>query len=177
MKLRDAEGERLNTLIQMGKHPARQVLKARILLPADASESGEGWSDSRIAAAVDTSIDTISRTRQQLVEEGAEAVLSCKHSPALARPRIFDEAAEARRLVERFEWHDTLQHGSWPDMAEFELGVLSSQCLDRRIPDKQTLIDEVTAWQDRRNENHTRVDGQFTTADARVKLKRLYPAI
>ena len=62
-------------------------------------------------------------------------------------------------------------------MAESELGALSSQCLDRRIPDKQTLIEEVAAWEDRRNKNHTKADWQFTTADARVKLKRLYPAI
>ena len=86
-------------------------------------------------------------------------------------------APEARRLVERFEWHYTPKHGSWLDMAESELGILSSQCLDRRIPDKQTLIDEVAAWQDGRNKNHTKADWQFTTADARVKLKRLYPAL
>ena len=86
-------------------------------------------------------------------------------------------APEARRLVERFEWHYTPKHGSWLDMAESELGVLSSQCLDRRIPDKQTLIDEVAAWQNGRNKNHTKADWQFTTADARVKLKRLYPAL
>jgi DDE superfamily endonuclease len=86
-------------------------------------------------------------------------------------------APEARRLVERFEWHYTPKHGSWLDMAESELGILSSQCLDRRIPDKQTLIDEVATWQDGRNKNHTKADWQFTTADARVKLKRLYPAL
>jgi len=86
-------------------------------------------------------------------------------------------AAEARRLVERFEWHYTPKHGSWLNMAESELSVLSSQCLDRRIPDKQMLIDEVTAWQGRRNQNHAKADWQFTTADARVKLKRLYPAL
>ena len=84
-------------------------------------------------------------------------------------------AAEARRLVERFEWHYTPKHGSWLDMAESELSVLSSQCLDRRIPDKQTLIEEVDAWQNRRNKNHAKADWQFTTADARVKLKRLQP--
>lgn len=84
---------------------------------------------------------------------------------------------EARRLVERFEWHYTPKHGSWLDMAESELGVLSGQCLDRRIPDKLTLIDEVAAWQDSRNKHHTKADWQFTTADARVKLKRLYPAL
>ena len=60
--------------------------------------------------------------------------------------------AEARRLVERFEWHYTPKHGSWLDMAESELSVLPSQCLDRRIPDKQMLIDEVAAWQDSRNQ-------------------------
>jgi len=86
-------------------------------------------------------------------------------------------AAEARRLVERFEWHYTPKHGSWLDMAESELAVLSTQCLDRRIPDKNTLIDEVGAWQDERNKNHAKADWQFTTADARVKLKRLYPAL
>ena len=86
-------------------------------------------------------------------------------------------AAEARRLVERFEWHYTPKHGSWLNMAESELGVLSSQCLDRRIPDKQTLVEEVAAWQADRNKNHTRADWQFTTPDARVRLKRLYPAL
>ena len=86
-------------------------------------------------------------------------------------------AAEARRLVERFEWHYTPKHGSWLDMAESELSVLSRQCLDRRIPDKRTLIEEVAAWQDDRNKNHAKADWQFTTADARIKLKRLYPAM
>ena len=85
--------------------------------------------------------------------------------------------AEARRLVERFEWHYTPKHGSWLNMAESELGVLTSQCLDRRIPDKTTLAEEVTAWQAHRNRHHAKADWQFTTADARVKLKRLYPAI
>ena len=62
-------------------------------------------------------------------------------------------------------------------MAESELGVGSSQCLDRRIPDKQTLIEEVAAWEDDRNKNHAKADWQFTTADARIKLKRLYPTL
>ena len=62
-------------------------------------------------------------------------------------------------------------------MAESELGVVTSQCLDRRIPDKQTLIEEVAAWEDDRNKNHTKADWQFTTADARIKLKRLYPTL
>ena len=78
---------------------ARQVVKARILLKADASEAGDAWSDSQIATALDTSIDTVARTRQQLVEEGPEAALTRKHSPASARPRIFDGAAEAKLIA------------------------------------------------------------------------------
>ena len=75
VKLSAEERERLLALLHAGKHPARQLTKARILLKADASEAGEGWSDSRIAAALETSVDTVARTRQQLVEEGFEAVL------------------------------------------------------------------------------------------------------
>ena len=86
-------------------------------------------------------------------------------------------AAEARRLVERFEWHYTPKHGSWLDMAESELSVLSGQCLDRRIPDREILIEEVSAWEDRRNKKHAKADWQFTTDDARIRLKRLYPAL
>jgi hypothetical protein len=86
-------------------------------------------------------------------------------------------AGEARRLAERFEFHYTPKHGSWLDMAESELGVLSSQCLDRRIPDKQTLVGEVNAWQDERNNHHAKADWQLTTADARIKLKHLYPSV
>jgi hypothetical protein len=85
--------------------------------------------------------------------------------------------AEARRLVERFEWHYTPKHGSWLNMAEIELSVLSSQCLDRRIATQQRLTEEVTAWEATRNKHHAKADWQFTTADARTKLKRLYPSI
>lgn len=99
VKLSDEERERLNTLIHSGKHRAGQLVKARILLKADASEAGEGWSDSQIARALDTSVATVARTRQQLVEEGFEAVLIRKHSPASARRRIFDGAAEAKLIA------------------------------------------------------------------------------
>ncbi len=84
-------------------------------------------------------------------------------------------AAEARRLVERFEWHYTSKHGSWLDMAESELAVISTQCLDRRIPNKPKLIAEVAAWEQDRNKHHAKADWQFTTADARVRLTRQYP--
>lgn len=85
--------------------------------------------------------------------------------------------AKARRLVERFEWHYTPKHGSWLDMAESELAVLSTQCLDRRIPDKKTLVKEIAAWQKHRNKHHAKADWQFTASDARIKLKRLYPSL
>ncbi len=86
-------------------------------------------------------------------------------------------AEEARRLVERFEWHYTPKHGSWLNMAEIELSVLTTQCLDRCIPDKAMLTEETAAWEAERNNKHSKADWQFTTADARVKLKRLYPSI
>ena len=119
-------------------------------------------------------------------------VLSDEHFPHAARIVLVQDnlnthkpaslyeafpAVEARRLVERFEWHYTPKHGSWLDMAESELSVLSTQCLNRRIPDKQTLVEEVAAWQIERNKKHAKADWQFTTADARVKLKRLYPSL
>lgn len=99
VKLSEEERDRLNALIQKGKAPARQVLKARILLKADASEAGDAWSDSQIAEALDTSVDTIARTRQQLVEGGIDAALTRKQSPNSARKRIFDGAAEAKLIA------------------------------------------------------------------------------
>jgi transposase len=99
VKLTEEERDRLNELIRKGKRSAQLLRKARILLKADVSDSGEGWSDSAIAAALDTSIATIERTRRQLVEEGFEAVLTRKYNPKSARPRIFDGAAEAKLIA------------------------------------------------------------------------------
>ena len=93
------ERDRLNALIRKGKRSAKLLTKARILLKADVSDAGEGWSDSRIAAALDTSIATVERTRRQLVEEGFEAVLRRKYNPNSARPRIFDGVAEAKLIA------------------------------------------------------------------------------
>ena len=369
VRLSSEERERLESLVRAGKSPAQLLTKARILLKADVSEAGEGWSDSAISVALDTSINNIGRLRRRMVEEGLEAALKRKHNPNSARKRIFDgaaeaklialtcspapegfarwslrlleekvvelnivkqvsdntigrtlkknalkphrnrqwvippdanagfvaamedvleayqkprdpdrplvcldetskqliietrapipakpgqparhdyeyerngvahifmmfsplegwrhvkvtdrhaaadygqvlkelsdthfpsaekivlvqdnlsthtaaslyaafPAAEARRLAKRFEWHYTPKHGSWLDMAESELAVLTTQCLRRRIPNKQALQREVGAWQDHRNKHHAKADWQFTTDDARVKLKRLYP--
>ena len=97
--LSDEERDRLNAMIKKGRHPARQHLKARILLKADASDAGEGWSDSQIAAALSTSVDTVARTRQRLVEEGLDGALTRHHSPNSARPRIFDGEAEAKLIA------------------------------------------------------------------------------
>jgi hypothetical protein len=93
------ERGQLNDLIRSGKRSAQLLTKARILLKADVSDAGEGWSDSRIAEALDTSIANIERTRRQLVEEGFEAVLTRKYNPNSARPRIFDGAAEAKLIA------------------------------------------------------------------------------
>jgi hypothetical protein len=87
------------------------------------------------------------------------------------------EPAEAKRLSDRLEIHYTPKHGSWLNIAECELSVLSSQCTDRRIADDKTLRREVDAWQQERNAKKVTVDWQFTTEDARIKLKRLYPSI
>jgi len=99
VKLSDDERERLDALIHAGKHSARLLTKARILLKADAAEAGEGWSDSQIAAALDTSIDTVARTRQQLVEEGLEAVLSRKKPSRPSVLPIFDGEKEAKLIA------------------------------------------------------------------------------
>ena len=87
------------------------------------------------------------------------------------------EPATARRLVERLEIHYTPKHGSWLNIAENELSTMTRQCLDRRIPDRETLEQETTAWYSHRNALQKAVDWQFKTADARIRLKRLYPQI
>ncbi len=81
---------------------------------------------------------------------------------------------EARRIARKLEWHYTPKHGSWLDMAEVELAVLSRQCLDRRIPDSETVERVVSIWQERRNEARATVEWQFTTDQARAKLERVY---
>jgi hypothetical protein len=94
-------------------------------------------------------------------------------------PSLYEafEPAEAKRIADKLEIHYTPKHGSWLDMAEIELGILSRQCLDRRIEDIEKLTHEVAAWERQRNESGAKVDWRFTTAGARVKLKRLYPSI
>jgi hypothetical protein len=97
------------------------------------------------------------------------------HSPA----SLYEAFAptEAKRLADKLEIHHTPKHGSWLNMAEIELSVLGRQCLKRRVPDFATLAAEVAAWQQRRDGLGTRIDWRFTTEDARIKLKRLYPSL
>ena len=99
VRLSADERAQLNDLIHKGKRSAQLMTKARILLKADVSEAGDGWSDSQIAAALDVGIATVQRTRRQLVEEGFESVLTRKYNPNSARPRIFDGAAEAKLIA------------------------------------------------------------------------------
>jgi hypothetical protein len=84
---------------------------------------------------------------------------------------------QARRLAERFEVHHTPKHGSWLNVAEIELSVLARQCLDRRIASVEALLDQLEPWEAERNDRAVGVNWRFTTADARIKLKRLYPAV
>ena len=85
-------------------------------------------------------------------------------------------AEEAHRIARRLQFHYTPKHGSWLNMAEIELSILARQCLSRRIADKQFLMHEVEAWEVERNQSGATIDWQFTTKDARIKLKRLYPS-
>ena len=99
VRLSSEERERLEFLVRAGKSPAQLLTKARILLKADVSEAGEGWSDSAISVALDTSINNIGRLRRRLVEKELEAALKRKHNPNSARKRIFDGAAEAKLIA------------------------------------------------------------------------------
>ena len=95
------------------------------------------------------------------------------HSSACLYERF--EPVEARRLAQRFEWHYTPEHGSWLNMAEIELSILSRQCTNRRISNKQTLATEVSVWEKDRNKLKVQINWQFKPDHARIKLKRLYP--
>lgn len=129
-----------------------------------------------------TSIDfarVLAALSDEYYPDSEQVVLVCDnfstHTPAALYEAFVPE--EARRLARRFEWHYTPKHGSWLDVAEMELSVLSRQCLDRRIPDMPTLQREVETWEQARNAAVMKVDWQFTTGDARVKLRSLYPTI
>ena len=129
-----------------------------------------------------TKIDFAHLIRELLNEHfpDAETVVVVMDNLNTHKPASLYEAfppAEARELIQRPEIHYTPKHGSWLDMAETELSILTKQCLDRRIPDMATLEREIGAWERTRNAAQSKVDWQFTTQDARIKLKKLYPSI
>jgi len=97
------------------------------------------------------------------------------HTPASLYETF--EPAEAKRILDRLEFHYTPKHGSWLNMVEIEIGVVCEQCLDDRIPDEETLRRQIAAWETVRNEQQATINWKFTTIDARNKLKRLYPII
>ena len=129
VKLSAEERDRLEAMVRAGKNSAQIVTRARILLKADVSDAGEGWSDSALAAALDTSINNVARARQQLVEEGFEATLKRKYSPNSARPRIFDGAAEAKLIA--------LACSPAPEgFARWSLRLLEEKVVELNIVDK-----------------------------------------
>ena len=188
--LSEEERAGLRTFVGRGTAPARMLTRARILLKADQGEGGPGWADAAIAGALEVHPATVARVRRQFVEEGRGAALARKR-PDRVYERALDGAAEAhlvaltcspppaeaKRLAERLEIHYTPKHGSWLNMAEIELSALQRQCLDRRLGDRSAMEREVAAWVEARNAAATSVDWRFTAADARIKLKRLYPAV
>jgi len=109
----------------------------------------------------------------------AEKILLVEDNLNTHKPASLYEAfppEEARRIIGKIEFHYTPKHGSWLDMAESEFSALQTQCLNRRIPDQETLKREVAAWEKARNRSAVKADWQFTTEDARIKLRRLYPS-
>lgn len=129
-----------------------------------------------------TALDVAEQLRQLVDEDYPDAELIVlvtdnlnTHTLACLYERF--APAEARRIAGKLEWHYTPEHGSWLNMAEVELSVLARQCLHRRIADASTLEREVAAWERERNALRATIDWQFTTTDARLKLKRLYPKL
>lgn len=111
---------------------------------------------------------------------GAEKIVLVEDNLNTHNPAVLYEVfqpEEAKRLIDKIEFHFTPKHGSWLDMAEIEFSVLQRQCLDRRIADEEKLKREIASWETQRNEAKQQTDWRFTTKDARIKLKRLYPSV
>lgn len=141
----------------------------------------EGWRQVHVTERR-TKLD-FAQVVRQLVDQhfpDADKIVLVMDNLNTHKPASLYEAfppAEARRMIEKLEIHYTPKHGSWLDMAETELSILTKQCLDRRIPDAPTLVRETAAWVAQRNAAQSTVNWQFTTDKARTKLKRLYPSI
>src|SRR5262249_20578713 len=141
----------------------------------------EGWRDVKVTERR-TAIDyaEVLKELSDMHFPKAEKIVLVQDNLNTHNPASLYEAftaSQARRLVERFQWHYTPKHGSGLNRAEPELAILSSQCLDRRTPDRRSLERQVAAWLRDRNTHNIRADWHFTAADARIKLKSLYPAL
>lgn len=140
-----------------------------------------GWRHVNVTAHR-TSVDWAHQIRE-LVEvhypetEGIRLVMDNLNTHTVASLYEAFPAQEARRLAQKLEIHYTPKHGSWLNIAEIELSAMTRQCLNRRIPDRATLTSEVAAWEQERNGRQKGVDWRFTTKNARIKLKQLYPQI
>ncbi len=140
----------------------------------------EGWREVAVKASK-TAVDYAHclRDLSELHFPDAEKIILVQDNLNTHKPASLYEAFApelAQHIRERFEFHYTPKHASWLDIAECELSALSRQCLDRRIPHMDALRAEVAAWVAQRNRSHTVIDWRFTTADARIKLKKLYPS-
>jgi hypothetical protein len=191
VKLDREERKQLAELVKKEKVAAKKRTRAQVLLLADCGRHGPAWKDEAITEPL-TGWRHIAVTDRRTKTDWAHEIrkLVDVHRPNAERITLVMDnlnthslgslyeafpPQEARRIIHRIEVVHTPKHGSWLNMAEIELNVLTRQCLARRIPDKQTLIDETTAWQAKRNGKQARIDWQFTADDARIKLKHLYP--
>jgi hypothetical protein len=153
----------------------------RLSVPANFDLELVGWRKVNVRGQK-TSVDWSYEVKELLDKDYPQAqkvVLICDNLNTHKIASLYEafEPKEALRLAQRLEIHYTPKHGSWLNVAEIELSVFTKQCLDRRIPDMTTLQQEAKAWYSNRNVNQKAVDWQFTTENARIKLKRLYPQI
>lgn len=140
-----------------------------------------GWR--QVVVTEDRTARSFARQLQHLVDEiypqAAKVVLVSDNLNIHGIWSLYEvfSPAEARRIINRLEWHYTPEHGSWLNIAELELSVLARQCLNRRFADKASLQAECEAWSRQRNQREVKINWQFTTADARIRLRRLYPIL
>jgi hypothetical protein len=192
------ERETLGAPTSKGKHKSQKILNALILLGCDEGEYQVKRSTNEVMpSALSISMRKIDRVKKRFVEEGIEIALNGRKGS-----RIYAKKAEkitlvmdnlnthvpgsfyemfppdkAKTILDRFEFVYTPKHGSWLNMAEIELNVLTRQCLNRRIDDIAVVRKEVLAWHEFRNNKNAKVNWQFTSEDARIKLSRLYPTL
>ena len=175
VRLSEEEHQDLTNLVRKGKVAAYKRTHAQILLLADEGEHGPNHRDKEVAERVGVNHRTVSKLRQRCVEKRITLVMDnlSTHTGASLYKSFGPQVA--RRLLEKLEFVYTPKHGSWLNMAECEFSVLSRQCLDRRLPDIDTVRSEVNAWTVSRNQAGATVNWRFATEDARIKLKQLYP--